>query len=253
MPDLFDKPNEAAENAKVEIPSSPHVVFDIETMPIFGDSIDDAKAYCEPLGIAFDPDSVALGNLKDKDKIAAKIESERSAFWPKIISKAALSPVTGKVLAIGRSYEGKTIVMDDEENVLLMRFWLCFDRAREDGCSLIGWNIKKFDIPFIMLRSAHRGVEIPKGLFRGRWLCDTFIDLMEIWGEMHSPWKQRQGFESAKNAAKFFGLSRPAGEIEGKEFWRFWIGDADERKLAERYLWNDVYEETVIASRLGVL
>ena len=274
-----------------ELPNSPHVLFDIETSPAWhpGDSIDAAKAYCQPLGIDYDPDSIGehpgefdaasvkLGNLKDAKKIEAKIAEAESkhleavslheakmiggeqTFWENIIDNAALSPVTGRVLAIGFVREGEVIIeCDGSKNVssesdLLTVFWIEFDCRKRESEKLIGWNVANFDVPFIVWRSAALGVEIPRGVYRGKWLSDSFVDLMNYWPSMYSPWKQKSAWLGAKDAARFLGCSRPVDEIEGKDFWRFFLGSDAERAKAIRYLENDVTEETIIAKALGVI
>lgn len=275
-----------------ELPNSPHVIFDIETSPAWhpGDSVDAAKAYCQPLGIdydhasigehpgVFDADSVKIGNLKDAKKIEAKVAEARDrhihsvtlheskaiggeqSFWESIIDNAALSPVTGRVLAIGyygQSNPGIDICTgDDDENPelnLLACFWQVFDDVRSESNKMIGWNIANFDVPFLVWRSAKLGIEIPRGVYRGKWLSDSFVDLMNYWPSMYSPWKGKSAWLGAKDAARFLGCSRPVGEIEGKDFWRYFLGSDDERKKSIRYLENDVTEETVIAKALGVI
>lgn len=275
-----------------ELTNSQHVIFDIETGPAWhpGDSIDAAKAYCQPLGIDYDPasigehpgefdsQSVKLGNLKDAAKIADKIlDAERKhnhavslheakaiggeqSFWEGIIDNAALSPVTGRVLAIGLVRDGEVIIDDgrpsadaDLEESILQNFWELFAEIRSDGNKMIGWNIANFDVPFLVWRSAKLGVEMCPGVYRGKWLSDSFVDLMNYWPSMHSPWKGKSAWLGAKDAARFLGCSRPADEIEGKDFWRYFLGSKDEQSKAIRYLENDVTEETIIAKALGVI
>jgi len=274
----------------LRLPVSTHIVFDIETGPAWhpGDSVEAAKAYCQPLGIdydpasigphpgEFDPFSVKLGKLKDPEKREAKIKDAREnhaslislheakaiggeqSSWESIIDNAALSPITGSVLAIGFSQHGSCTIVnaaaDTDESTILKLWWRAFELARGESQKLIGWNIANFDIPFLVWRSAAMGVEIPRGVYRGKWLSDSFVDLMDRWGRMYDPWKgQQSGSVQAKRIARFLGCSRPADEIEGKDFWRHFLGSESERSIAIRYLENDVTEETIIAKRLGVI
>ena len=276
------------ESKQRDLPNSPHVIFDIETGPAWhpGDSIDAAKEYCQPLGINYDPASIGehpgewdyrsvkVGNLKDPAKIEEKLDEARRkhaqacvdytqavkdgepAFWQSIIDKAALSPVTGRVLAIGSCEDGVVRIdhSNGSESILLGLFWRQFEACRSDGNQMIGWNIAAFDVPFIVWRSAKLGVEMPRGVYRGRWLCDTFVDLMNYWPSLHSPWKQSSSLLGAKDAARFLGCERPADEIEGKDFWKYFLSDdATKRDRAIAYLARDVTEETIIAKSLGVI
>jgi len=218
---------------------------------------------------------VKIGNLKDAAKIADKVlDAERKhnhaislyeakaiggepAFWKSIIDNAALSPVTGRVLAIGLSQHGSVTIVnagaDSDESAILGLFWHAFETARSEGGKMIGWNIANFDVPFLVWRSAKFGVEMPMGIYRGRWLSDSFVDLMNYWPSMYSPWSQKSAWLGAKDAARFLGCSRPDDEIEGKDFWRYFLGSEAERAKAIRYLETDVVEETIIAKALGAI
>ena len=97
------------------------IVFDIETGPL---SEAELHAVFEPPQPPeqpgeFNPDSVKLGNLKDEAKIQERIEKAKQEHdkqcreydtnvkkahdeaWEKFVDSAALSPVTGQVLAVG--------------------------------------------------------------------------------------------------------------------------------------------------------
>jgi len=276
----------AEEQVKEEVekpPASSTLVFDIETGPAWTpcDSPRHCQEYCERLGIIwtdeledlgpFDPNSVAVGNLKDPEKIKAKIETKRRDhqiaieelakkraaaerdFWASILDKAALSPVTGRVLAIGYFHSGQYAVDEIDglgECELLKRFW----QRYKTGYRVTGWNIAGFDVPFLLARSAYYGLPIPKGLFaRGKWLSDQFVDLQQIFGKMYDPWKQSVGSYKAKNVARFFGVYKRAEDsIDGADFWRYY-GTPSTRQVALDYLQHDVIEEALIANRLGVL
>jgi hypothetical protein len=56
-----------------------------------------AKALLPP----FEENSVAVGNIKDEDKIKAKIAQQRATHETNWVDEAALRPETGKILAIG--------------------------------------------------------------------------------------------------------------------------------------------------------
>ena len=289
--------------SSLEVPTSPHLVWDLETIPAWeSDEINDAKAYCQPLGIDFDPDSVGPhpgefdvaatkhrvskaggGRLTDPKKIdeaVAKKELEHIAavdkwkrdrdeghdqFWRKIQEKSTLSPLLSRVCAVGYLQDGEVAIeegaagVDGREFHLINCFFRRFENCVEQSRTITGWNItaggnKAFDLPCILTRAAKLGVEIPQGIYQGRYSSPVFVDLMDRWFCGFNPWKQKDGsVGSAKDVARFLGCHRPDDEIEGKDFWRYWIGTPGQRKLAERYLSNDVIEEGIIARALGVI
>ena len=76
--------------------------FDIETEPLPEAEL---REICPP----FDAEAVKLGNLTDPVKIRAKIEEAERSHWEDFVGGAALSPLTGRVAAIGilQSVDGK--------------------------------------------------------------------------------------------------------------------------------------------------
>lgn len=97
------------------------IAFDIETQGIRDAALALAEPFkpFEPLP-PFDPKAVKVGNLKDPDKIAAKIRAEEEAYpqrvkeheaayekarveyAAKIVSKAALNALCGRVACVNR-------------------------------------------------------------------------------------------------------------------------------------------------------
>src|SRR5476651_2330269 len=70
------------------------IVFDLETGPL-------AESELSALLPPFDPADVKTGNLKDPAKIAEKIAEAEANHKRDFIERAALDPLTGRVLAIG--------------------------------------------------------------------------------------------------------------------------------------------------------
>ena len=92
------------------------VIFDIETEPLSYDEI-------EQLAPKFNPDDVAVGNLKDPDKIRAKIESAEANHIKKIQDGAGLHAHFSKPIAIGYKIDDKVELDFSEPKELLTRFW----------------------------------------------------------------------------------------------------------------------------------
>jgi len=103
-----------------------NIIFDIETGAIPDAEWAELFSFDEAsvknfllLSKEFDPAEVKTGNIKDPAKIKEKVEAAREKFeleksgakaaietarddaWNKFVEKAALSPLTGQVLAVG--------------------------------------------------------------------------------------------------------------------------------------------------------
>lgn len=94
-------------------------IFDIETEPYSDDEI---LKFAKP----FNSKDVKIGNLKDPEKIAAKLEAAEKGYKQSLLEKAALNPHTSKICAIGLNKAGSsevhTICGMDEETIL-ETFW----------------------------------------------------------------------------------------------------------------------------------
>lgn len=252
------------------------IVFDIETGP---QELEQLQAVLPPFDPAslgpppgeFDPGSVKTGNIKDQEKIAAKIadaraahalaveryerqlESAEPAYWAEQQSKAALSALTGQVLAIG--YRGDRVLLDHvsestSEKQLLMRFWNQFLRCRESGRHLVGWNIEGFDLPFLCQRSAILGVTVPDKVFTDAgWLDATFVDLMKRWAR-----PARNGMVKLDSVARAMGFQGKPSDangtvIDGSQFARLFY---EHFEIALDYLRHDLLMVSQVGARMGL-
>ncbi len=205
------------------------IIYDIETGPRPLTNI-------EPLCPEFD----APGNYKDPVKIAA-YRDEKKKEW---LDRAALSAVTGRVLAIGYLVDGNyyTFASGDEAEDIAAYWDLITDHGAITS-RIIGFNSNGFDLPFLVRRSWKLGVRIPPTLFRGRYPNDCFVDLMDIW-----KCGNRDQSISLDDLAKYLGVGAKNGS--GKEFAELWETD---RATALAYLENDLRLTEKCAERLGVL
>jgi hypothetical protein len=224
------------------------LVFDIETGPL-------PPAEIEPLLPPFDEADVRVGNIKDPDKIAAKIAEAKDKQRRDFFDRAALDPMTGQILAIGYM-DGQILAigyMDatteqwdihaDAEVVLLNEFW---DRIRSDHGTiqrLIGFNVLLFDLPFLVRRSWRHGIPIPAGVRDGRYFNRSIVDLRDGW-----QLGNRQAHGSLDSICKFLGLGQKAGD--GKDFAHLLETDRDK---AFAYLEQDLKLTRALARRLGVI
>ena len=94
------------------------LVFDIETGPL-------PEAELLPMIPGFDPTEVKVGNIKDPDKITAKIKEAEEAHYRDAKERAALDALTGRLLAFGMRVAGESVVQvfgHDDERVVLNAF-----------------------------------------------------------------------------------------------------------------------------------
>jgi hypothetical protein len=217
--------------------------FDIETGPLPKDVV----------LAQFDPKKVALGNTKDPVKVEAKIAEARQ----KHLDKAALSPATGKVLAVGwkpldaatgpafiigetRLFPGEPIqspdqLPDEKEN--LERFWEFASVAIEEDRQLVGFNIFGFDIPFLATRSWVNDVKVPDFVFDAHNYPNPyyFIDLAVVY-----QCGNRQRTITQDGLAKMLGVGCKTKGMNGGDFAGLWLGTPEEHEQAAAYAINDV-------------
>ncbi|MBA4150303.1 MAG: ribonuclease H-like domain-containing protein [Verrucomicrobia bacterium] len=192
----------------------------------------------------FDPAEVKTGNIKDPEKIAAKIAEAELNHKRDFTGKAALDPLTGRVVAIGLidadTGEFRVIGHDDEAQTL-REFWDACRGEMGRINQMIGFNTFQFDLPFLIRRSWKHRVAIPFGIRRGRYWANELIDLREGW-----QLGDRMVRGSLDAIAKHLGVGAKNGE--GKEFAALWQSD---RAKAMEYLRNDLELTAKVAEVLG--
>lgn len=227
------------------------VVFDIETM---GDR-EKTLEYMEPYPDFVEP---KYGNLKDPEKRSLLREQKykeweegEPAWIAKQHDKSALSPVTGRVVAIGYLFpygnEGDESLWDQiqiegltssgnhdlQEIAMLNNFWKVCRCSLGGYGHLIGHNITGFDLQFLIKRSWQLGVKVYSGIFSGRYFNQYVIDTMKIWalGEYNK-------FISLDKLSKILGVGSKMANYEATQFAEDWLrGDKD---TAEFYLKTDL-------------
>ena len=276
------KAAKAAKEKKAEaaIPTGP-LCFDIETGPEPEEKLRDFfevdYSKVKDVGLIdaeFDPGTVKLGNLKNEEKIAEKIASEREKFdkakaaaiaakasaaddqWREFVDRAALSPVTGRVLAVG--WIGTNDVVQiwavnpadaDAEKKLLTTFWVSFRDCCKTDTTIIGFNSHGFDLPFLIRRSWLLGVDVPDDVMGNGRPHRLFIDLMQVWG-----CGNRQERISLNDLSAFFGHGQKTEGVDGGDFARLYLSEKPEdREKAIEYLRQDVRLTLAAAKRMGVV
>lgn len=197
------------------------IYFDIETKPFESDALKSAM-----------PQFKAPANIKDPVKIAAKIEEKQKAF----IERAALSPLSSTILAVGLWCDDgvKTMLHGEDEADLIRKTW---DALTDHGAftrNVIGWNVKRFDFPFLIKRSWALGISIPQTTlenFRGRFYLNShIIDMMDYFT------MGAEQFASLNSALQLLGLDSKI-DTSGKLFYELYD---DDRELAMEYLKRDI-------------
>lgn len=187
------------------------------------------------------PEFAPAANLRDPEKIKASV-AEKEAAWRE---KAALSPLTGKILAIGTmerhdDEEQEPGIFHEAEPAMLAMTWGLWN----EGHRFIGFNVK-FDFRFLAFRSWALGVKVPEDLMEGRYFNRRIVCLQEI-VTFYS--KEISGFSLAATCAAF-GLPGKLPGMTGADFARVF---AEDRERALAYLRADLAATAALAQRLGI-
>ena len=207
----------------------PQITFDIETGAL---PLEEIEKYC--------PGFEAPGNYRDEAKIQSYI-AEKRKDW---IERAALSATTGRVIAIGYLSDGDFgVIASGDEAEDISAFWALIQRNKAITQRVVGFNIASFDIPFLVRRSWRLGVYVPPTLFRGRYINEAFVDLMDSWRMGN-----REQSISLGDLAKFLNVGEKSSS--GKDFAALWESD---RASALSYLQNDLKLTELCAERMAIL
>jgi hypothetical protein len=180
--------------------------WDIETAPLPLDILNSRMPEFKP-----------NGTLKDPVKIAADVIAKKQQW----IEDAALSPMTGQILVIGALTSEGVKVWDGEEKAILGQFWAYTVEAIWAARVLAGFNVHRFDLPFLVKRSWALGVKVPmEAIRKGRYWSDQLVDLRETWlmGDY-------QAHGSLDEISKFFGGTGKCGP--SKDFHLLWESDRE--------------------------
>jgi hypothetical protein len=256
------------------------VAFDIETGPLPLERLQEILPPFDSSSIgphpgSFDENAVKLGNLKDPVKITEKIAAAKTAhdkavadyeeklangepaYWAAIERDAALCAITGQVCAIG--YQGiqqklHLAVGNVTEKQLLIQFWKIYQEKRKERRSMVGFNIKAFDVPFICQRSWILGVDVPSTITTPTgYLDSTFVDLAEIWKAGNRGAWGKPGMGSLDVICRAMGIKGKPDDCQGAEFFQKLHGTPEERAIAEAYLSGDLRMVVEIAERFGLV
>lgn len=218
------------------------IFFDVEAGP----NLARARELMPP----FIESDVPTGNLRDEEKIRAKIAERRASHESSWLDGAALRPETGTVLAIGMlpsAHPASAIifhVQESNEAEIIRSFWDFFQTTHaKTGSRFAGWGIFHYDLPFLILRSRILEVPVPPLLRQGRYFdLSKFVDVQDDWllGRSRNEVKC-----SLDYVARALGCGLKTGD--GKDFAAIYAMNST---AALAYLKNDLLLTQAIAAKL---
>jgi hypothetical protein len=264
-----------------------HAIWDIETGPRPWEEIERFFAPPEKPG-EFGPASVRYGNLKDPIKRREKLDAAISAHaqavagWQETVDsakaeflgRAALSPVTGRVLLIGvladKDNQPAAIANDESEAAMIYSFWLLVDDWLFAKRPIVGHNSTAFDLPFLLRRSWCLGVPVPREVRQGRYWNPLFRDTMEWWNcgardqGVPGRWLREAfvGYVKLNTLGAFFGVGQKTEGVAGGDFSKLWFGQMpaeqwgtpeEQRAKAIEYNAQDLRLTFAVARKMGMI
>ena len=183
------------------------IIIDIETI---------SSNDCE----LFKPEFQADKRLTNEDKIKEDL-LKKETEW---LEKTPLDYLTGQVALIGvnddnyvNMYQADSI---DEYNILDC-FWNSnYSEWIKNGNLIIGFNIKRFDLPYLYMRALKYGIK-PQWKFNDRYNTQI-IDLMELFEQGLYDKKFKYSLDKV---LQYFGLEKKLDT--GKNFGELWKTDKD--------------------------
>jgi DNA polymerase elongation subunit (family B) len=206
------------------MPANPTIIFDIET---------GALPFGELVIPAFNPADVKLGNTRDPDKIAERIRQAEENHVSDYIKNAALDAMSGQVLCIGYRLERDEpaiLSSDADGEAAMLRQWWELLNTWERQPRLIGFNVKSFDLPFLIKRSWKHRITVPYWIRHGRYWNDLIVDLREVW-----QLGDNRAHGSLGAISRHLGLGEKSGS--GADFANLWKTN---RQAAIDYCLQDV-------------
>jgi len=192
---------------------------DIETVPN-----PDLPKECIP---QFDPDSVKLGNLKDKDKIEAKIEEARQEFDRGLVKKMSLDPDLCRVVCVGyadrtgaSTYMAET-ARDKHRQYTVIEYAISYINSHYLAHHpLITFNGISFDLPVLWHSAIRLGIPVDPQMYKdltkkhdNRYHYDLFPILCD-WD------RQRYKGRGLEFWARLYGIGEKMGD--GSEIYGWW-------------------------------
>jgi len=176
----------------------------------------------------------APSNYKDPDKIAAYKEEKAIELY----LKQSLDPLQGQIACIGFAIDNKEeiVIMDSNEAVMMETFvghlLNNMEKRELEIAEWIGYNIAKFDMPFIVFRILKYLPQLAY-LFPNTSKDRSIIDLMDV-----CTFGVYGNYVSFDKACKFFLNESPKGSLDGSKVFEYY-NSGRLQEIAE-YCKNDV-------------
>jgi hypothetical protein len=252
------------------------LVYDIETGPASHNQVrkffDKDKVDLPKDPGVFDPHAIKYGNLgpaKRKEKLEAKLAEHTKAAasyrydckvaieeaWEKFYSNAALSALTGRVVAIGygllradRIQHFLDIDLDgNDERGIIERHWDLVRWIRRRPGKLISFNGHKFDYPFLRRRSwAYEDLQPLALVTKYRTMEEFCIDVFEEY-KRGAQWND---FISLDNLSLMMNLPGKLPDVTGDQFHSLVRTDV---ATARKYLREDISATARVAYRMDLV
>lgn len=208
------------------------IIVDIETA-----GLPNAADFLEPVQPA--------KNLKDPEKIAADITARTAERHEKL----ALDWNVGRIAAIGWWIEsgGTTTLLGKDEHseaTALMLFW-----QEAQHRTIVGFNIKGFDLRFLVQRSRYLGVTYPQLDF-GKYSRKGIEDLYLLLTFGDGTYDQGCMRRTLKQFCRRFGIP-VVDDIDGKDIPA--LVEAGEWDKVAAHVQHDIELTVALARKLGVL
>jgi DNA polymerase elongation subunit (family B) len=130
--------------------------------------------------------------------------------------------------------------MGTPEHSIISRTLHILSDALFEGRIVCGWNIHRFDLPYITKRAWLNRINHHQKLREGRYFNRNIIDLMSVWGNY-----EPNAFAQLKSVASILGVATERDyDLTGKDWWKAAESDPE---LARQYLTDDLMETVRIA------
>ena len=221
------------------------LVFDIET----GSLSDDDLLEIVPFVDRKEP---PRGNIKLEATWKKKLADWKSPAYKRqrekdhagnLKKKGALNPLTGYVIAIGVKHgdeeNPEVSLIEGLEKKVLTDFWALIGNHLKNGNVAYGYNIKNFDVRFLINRSRVYGIR-PEMYTGGLPLINDFGKLPSILVDIGQQWAGGYGgFDMPRfeHLCALFGIKAKSQGFRGDSFAKTYRTDPD---LAMEYLREEV-------------
>jgi uncharacterized protein YprB with RNaseH-like and TPR domain len=226
--------------------------FDIETIPL--------PNLPEELRPKFDEASVKLGQLKDRFKIAEKIEEARAKHAADLDKTMSLDPDLCMVCAFvshlsnGERKEFKASIFapnEEAEYNLLVAAWAWLRDQYKARVPIVSFNGKSFDLQVLRRRAMLQDVSVPPALYEAltrRYETKHHVDLMEVLGNRNL-FSGKVEYKSMDWYLKRFGIGAKYNGMSGADVYPL-FKEGEYQRILE-YCQDDVLKTSMLFQRVA--